>query len=56
MRQHGKTVERKVNADFNPRTPYGMRRYEFDLTCMDIADFNPRTPYGMRLFLVLQVD
>ena len=35
--------------NFNPRTPYGMRRYHVP-TLKRIMNFNPRTPYGMRLY------
>ena len=33
--------------NFNPRTPYGMRRLGARLATQR-RDFNPRTPYGMR--------
>ena len=36
-------------SNFNPRTPYGMRRWIYR-TGVNIRDFNPRTPYGMRRF------
>ena len=34
-------------GDFNPRTPYGMRRHVECLHEINVY-FNPRTPYGMR--------
>ena len=34
--------------DFNPRTPYGMRRIIRNEDCHEYIHFNPRTPYGMR--------
>ena len=37
-------------ANFNPRTPYGMRHKEVAENEM-VVNFNPRTPYGMRLVL-----
>ena len=33
--------------NFNPRTPYGVRRYRFALS-WSVFHFNPRTPYGVR--------
>ena len=35
-------------ANFNPRTPYGMRHPE-QADSDKLQNFNPRTPYGMRL-------
>ena len=40
-------VMKYVEKDFNPRTPYGMRRRK-GWAVEKCINFNPRTPYGMR--------
>ena len=42
------TYNLPVRCDFNPRTPYGMRRCYKVTYKESIQNFNPRTPYGMR--------
>ena len=37
-----------MQFNFNPRTPYGMRRGDTLSGIASKYDFNPRTPYGMR--------
>ena len=37
--------------NFNPRTPYGMRRFRIHNFDNRSTYFNPRTPYGMRLYM-----
>ena len=50
MRLESTGIHQQNKENFNPRTPYGMRRW---LIRRDRkrSNFNPRTPYGMRLIL-----
>ena len=38
---------------FNPRAPYGARRYGLRSSAPSMPDFNPRAPYGARLTEIL---
>ena len=38
----------RIPTNFNPRTPYGMRRALQQRIELQRQHFNPRTPYGMR--------
>ena len=48
MRLYCSDAMDKMLADFNPRTPYGMRPNSVWIMNRE-TNFNPRTPYGMRL-------